>query len=317
MHVPQQREVDLATPPSRCRTHQEQRRRNAQWAGCYQNTTAPSMTVRRNLASHLQGASMCRAELIPIDKQIQAATMHNTRTFLSTTAEGEGFCATAEGVHATRTKEEEMVRELLNGWQKGEHRYIPEVKDNNIIHLGCENISSLSIFQPTKSKMRKLTHLHQRHQKDGACIVEHGKNLTGTCPEDLFPGMCSSRVSAGHNIHESHNRYQQGRTMTVAFSRLASYVLSPGVDQTGLGHWSWIQAGTGEHWTQIVSAYQPFRLSGWQLIGHNGLMKGRGMVAKHEWYFWKKGNFNKPGEIFSSQLITQLMAWHAAGEEVI
>jgi hypothetical protein len=47
-------------------------------------------------------------------------------------------------------------------------------------------------------------------------------------------------------------------------------------------------------------------------------MKGRGKVAaQHKWYFWKKGNFNKPQEIFSSQLITQLMAWRAAGEEVI
>jgi hypothetical protein len=189
---------------------------------------------------------MFRAELIPTDEQIRAATMHNARTFLFTTAEGEGFCATAEEVHATRTKEEEMVQELLNGWQKGAHEYIPEVilevKDNIIIHLGCENVNSLSIFHPTKSKMRKLTHLHQRHQMDGACIVEHGINFkmaaTGTRPEDLFPRMCSSRVSAGHNIHELHNRYQQGGTMTVAFSWLASYVISSGVDQTGLGWWS-------------------------------------------------------------------------------
>jgi hypothetical protein len=137
-------------------------------------------------------------------------------------------------------------------------------------------------------------------------------------PEDLFPGMCSSRVSAIHSIHELHNRYQQGGTMTVAFSRLASYVLLSGVDQTGLGCWSWIQVRTGEHWTQIVSAYQPCRLPGWQLIGHNGLMKGRGTVAaQHQWFFWKKCNFNKPREIFSSQLITQLMARRAAGEEVI
>jgi hypothetical protein len=57
---------------------------------------------------------MCRVELIPTEEQIQAATMHNARTFLSTTAEGEGFCATAEEVHAKRTKEEEMVWELLN-----------------------------------------------------------------------------------------------------------------------------------------------------------------------------------------------------------
>jgi hypothetical protein len=70
---------------------------------------------------------MCQVELIPTDKQIWAATMHNARSFLSTTAEGEGFCATTEEVHATRTKEEEMVQELLNGWQKGAHRYIPEV----------------------------------------------------------------------------------------------------------------------------------------------------------------------------------------------
>jgi hypothetical protein len=57
---------------------------------------------------------MFQAELIPMDKQIQAATMHDARTFSSTTAEREGFCATAEEVHATRTKKEEMVRELLN-----------------------------------------------------------------------------------------------------------------------------------------------------------------------------------------------------------
>ncbi len=191
------------------------------------------------------------------------------------------------------------MRELLNGWQKGAHGYIPEVKDNNIICLGCENVSSLSIFHPTKSKMCKLTHLHQRHQTDGVCVMEHGINFkmaaTGTRLENLFPGMCSSRVSAGHNIHKSHNRYQQGRTMTVAFSRLASYVLSYRVGQTRLGCWSWIQVRTGEHRAQIVSAYQPCRLSGQRLIGHNGLMKGRGMVAaQHEWYFWKKGNFKKP-----------------------
>ncbi len=90
------------------------------------------------------------------------------------------------------------------------------------------------------------------------------------------------------------------------------------MDQTGLSCWSWIQVRTGEYRTQIVSAYQPCCLSGWRLIGHNGLMKGRGTVAaQHKCYFWKKGNFNKPQEIFSSQLITQIMAWHAADEEVI
>jgi hypothetical protein len=86
--------------------------------------------------------------------------MQDARTFLSTTTEGEEFCATAEEVHAARTKEKEMVQELLNDWQKGALGYILEVKVDNVIRLGCENVNSLSIFHPTKSKMCKLTHLH-------------------------------------------------------------------------------------------------------------------------------------------------------------
>jgi hypothetical protein len=47
-------------------------------------------------------------------------------------------------------------------------------------------------------------------------------------------------------------------------------------------------------------------------------MKDRGMVAaQHKWYFQKKGYFNKPREISSSQLITQLMVWSAASNELI
>jgi hypothetical protein len=88
---------------------------------------------------------------------------------------------------------EEMVQELMNGWQKGAHGYIPEVKEDNVIQLECENVNSLNIFHPTKSKMHKLTHLHQRHQTDGGCIVEHCINFkmtaTGTRPQDLFLGI--------------------------------------------------------------------------------------------------------------------------------
>ncbi len=152
--------------------------------------------------------------------------------------------------------------------------------------------------------------------------MQNGVNFkmaaTGTQPEDLFPGVCSSRVSVGQNIYELHNHYQQGGTKTVAFSQLASYILSIGVDLTGLGWWSWIQVGAGEHWTWTIMAYQPClsRLpDNWK---QNGLMKSRGTTAvQHEWYFWKKGNFNKPRDVFHTQLVTQLRAWQAAGEEVI
>ncbi len=65
--------------------------------------------------------------------QIWTATTLDARTLLSATAEGEGFCATAEEVYATRTKEKKMVQELLKDWQKGVHGYIPEVKEDNVI----------------------------------------------------------------------------------------------------------------------------------------------------------------------------------------
>jgi hypothetical protein len=41
------------------------------------------------------------------------------------------------------------------------------------------------------------------------------------------------------------------------------------------------------------------------------------VAAQHKRHFQEKGNVNKPWEIFSTQLITQLRAWHAAGEEII
>jgi hypothetical protein len=91
------------------------------------------MLVKRNLASHIHGALLCQAELIPTEAQIRAATIQEVRTFLSTTTEGEGFHATAEEVYAMRTKKEEMVWELLKDWQKGAHGYIPEVKKDNVI----------------------------------------------------------------------------------------------------------------------------------------------------------------------------------------
>jgi hypothetical protein len=40
------------------------------------------------------------------------------------------------------------------------------------------------------------------------------------------------------------------------------------------------------------------------------------VAAQHKRYFWKIGNFYKPQEIFSTQLITQLRAWWAVGEEI-
>jgi hypothetical protein len=69
-----------------------------------------------------------------------------------------------------------MVQELMIDWQKGAHGYISEVEEDGAIQLGCENVNSLSIFHPTKSKISKLTNLHQRYS--GLCKK---KDIVGIC----------------------------------------------------------------------------------------------------------------------------------------
>jgi hypothetical protein len=48
--------------------------------------------------------------------------------------------------------------------------------------------------------------------------------------------------------------------MAVAFTCLANHVFSTGADSTGLGWWSWIQVGTGEHWTMFVERLIKYRM---------------------------------------------------------
>ena len=99
------------------------------------------------------------------------------------------------------------------------------------------------------------------------CIVEHEVNFgyTGSNIErraqDIFASVKGSRTLAGYNKHENFSRYMAGGTMVSTFSRLSSFVISQGGDSTGLGRWSWILVGSGDHRTILVSAYQPQKSS--------------------------------------------------------
>jgi hypothetical protein len=98
-----------------------------------------------------------------------------------------------------------MVQELLEQWRKGRHGFVSDKKGDDIIRLGCENVNSLSLFHPTKSKLKKLLNLHDKYQTDGACILEHGTNFciapNRYCPNNLFSAFQGMQVAAAHNIH--------------------------------------------------------------------------------------------------------------------
>jgi hypothetical protein len=112
------------------------------------------------------------------------------------------FAAVAERIYEAQTQEEAMVQDLLEQWRKGEHGYVPDLKGDDIVQLGCENTNSLSLFDPRSTKLRKLLSLHNKYQTDGACIVEHGTKFLmvpeGQQPEDIFAAFRGSRVSAAH-----------------------------------------------------------------------------------------------------------------------
>ena len=107
--------------------------------------------------------------------------------------------------------------------------------------------------------------------------------------------------------------------MVSTFSRLSSYVITQGVDPTGLGRWSWILVGSGDHRTIIISAYQPKKLSNnSRRITPDGTMIGGGTVAaQHCRYFTSRGNCGNPRAIFMAQLVVQLKAWRAKQYEII
>jgi hypothetical protein len=47
------------------------------------------------------------------------------------------FTAAAERIYEARTQEEAMVQDLLEQWRKGGHGYVPDVKSDIIVRLGC------------------------------------------------------------------------------------------------------------------------------------------------------------------------------------
>jgi hypothetical protein len=111
----------------------------------------------------------------------------------------------------------------------------------------------------------------------------------------------------------------EGGTLVETFTQPSSFVVEQGADIYGLGRWSWILVGSGSHFTQIVSAYQPQKSSNkGLLISSDGKMiRGGTVAAQHRRYFMRKGNFLNPRDIFRRQLITQLREWQSKGNEII
>ena len=158
----------------------------------------------------------------------------------------------------------------------------------------------------------KLQNLNNKYEADATLLNKTGTNWNmvpeGKKLSDIFEPDKAKRILAGFNHHENFSRSQYGGTAAIAFDRLSGYVIESKTDSTGLGRWSWLLVGSGEHRTRIILAYQPVKPSS----------NAAGSVwAQHKRYFIKKGIFHNPRTMFFRQLTALLKKWRAAGEEII
>ncbi len=122
--------------------------RDQQRASRWRNKRSTQASVQTNLEHFWQGSAAHRATLVPTISQIRAAAVSSGSDTHPNKADSVWFMAVAEMIYEAWTQEEAMVRDLLEQWRKGGHGYVPDVKGDNIVRLGCENANSLSLYDP-------------------------------------------------------------------------------------------------------------------------------------------------------------------------
>ena len=117
------------------------------------------------------------------------------------------------------------------------------------------------------------------------------------------------RYIAANNKHESIDKFQWGGTAIVAHDMLANMTRATGIDDTGLGRWSWIQLERyNNRRVRIISAYNPCRTRTHQFAT---------VCSQQKRYFLSKGKDICPRLQFRKDLVSTLHAWTQKDESVI
>ena len=128
------------------------------------------------------------------------------------------------------------------------------------------------------------------------------------CLHKLLDLREGARSCHSHNIHEKFSMHQQGGTFLATNTVLGESVKEHGVDETGLGRWSWMKfCGRGAT-TRVVVAYQPCRTR----------KRAKNATAAQQRRYWRaRNNYQCPRKLFRHQLLEQLRKWRTAGEKLV
>jgi hypothetical protein len=115
----------------------------------------------------------------------------------------------------------------------------------------------------------------------------------------------------------AYNTTEPEMTTTVQFSGVgiiatdddAHRVISQGVDDSGLGRWSWLHLeGKESHFLHVVSAYRPVA----------NFSHGPSTVhAQHECFLSKQDRDKEPRNTFYTDLILAVATWKAMGDLIV
>lgn len=219
------------------------------------------------------------------------------------------------GVSSMMPHEQAAVNNLAANLISPGHGYVPDKKPPHVIRMYGENVNSLSLYDAEKAwKTTRLTSIASRMQVDGMMIQECGvdfRQVPSHKSLSTLVGGADSRIVCANNVTEPCGRTQYGGVAAISFARLAGFTLSTGKDPTGLGRFAWMQVGTAERRTRIVTAYRPVKparslRSNWQRGKHT-------VWSQHQRYWKKMHETRNPIARFDTDLVSQLIRWKNAG----
>ena len=190
---------------------------------------------------------------------------------------------------------------------KGKDKETYRIASNNIGCLGLETIGNHKQYRLkdwiVKAEVDLLGiqevglafHMFQKHERLAERMRDYRRNQI--------------RCVAANNKHESIDKFQWGGTAIVAYDMLANMTRATGIDDTGLGRWSWVQLeGYNNRRVRVVSAYNPCRTRTHQFAT---------VYSQQKRYFLSKGIDICPRMQFRKDLVSILLAWTQRDESVI
>ena len=186
-------------------------------------------------------------------------------------------------------------------------------KAKGIFHLTTGNISNFDVDRFDNQSVAELKSFLRTTESDTHCIQEVGINWKAyprdSRLKDWFRTENELRTIAAHNKHGHHRKRQWGGTAILAMGQATSAIVEQGVDETGLGRWSWLLfKGSNNHRTRIISAYRPCKSQKQQF---------RTVYNQHRQHFRSLKREGCPRQLFVEDLHSQLIQWRESGERLI